>query len=381
MIRVGFFFGFVDQGWLGGLSYFRNLFGALLALPERRVDPVVLIASDRSREVLRDFPPVRIIRSGAFGSGSKWAKLQAATNRFFKRDLVIEALLRRHRIAMLSHSNPLAGGIIPTISWIPDFQHIHLPEFFSAEEVSARRRAHAAMAAAADRVVLSSRDAQQDFCRLYPQWANKARVLPFVAEVPDPASLPSRADLAHRYGIAGPYFLTANQFWMHKNHRLILDALRVLKARGCSMPVLASGNAHDHRAPGFYDELMRYAEANGVLDDFRVLGVIPRGDLLGLMRNAVAVLNPSRFEGWNTSIEEAKTLGVRVIASDIPVHREQAPPGALYVHPDKPEDLAVAMSKLWVDRDRLPPVGVADFPERRRAFARAYEAIVKELAG
>lgn len=379
MIRVGFRFGFVDDGWLGGLNYFRNLFGAVLALPDRRIDPVVLIASDRSREVLRDFPPVRIVQSDAFGSGSKWARLQGATHRLFKRDLVIETLLRRHRISVLSHSDRPAGCSIPTISWIPDFQHIHLPEFFSAEEVAARKRGHAMVAAAADRVVLSSRDAQQDFCRLFPQWADKARILPFVAEVPDLASLPNRVDLTRRHGITGPYFLVANQFWKHKNHRLIIDALRMLRAQGRPLPVLATGNAHDHRAPGFYAELMEYAAANGVLDDFRVLGVVARNDLLGLMRDAVAILNPSRFEGWNTSIEEAKTLGIRVIASDIPVHREQAPPDALYVHPDKPEELATAMWTVWMARDHQSLASIADFPMRQRAFARAYETIVMEL--
>lgn len=379
MIRVGFLFDFVDHGWLGGLNYYRNLFSAVLALPDRRIDPVVLIASDCSREVLGDFPPVSIVQSRAFGNGSKWARLLAVTHRVFKRDLVVQILLRRHRISVLSHTNPLTGSGIQTISWIPDFQHVHLPEFFSAEEVAARKQTYAAVAAAADRVILSSRDAQQDFRRLYPQWADKARVLPFVAEVPDPKALPNRFDLAHRYGISGPYFLVANQFWMHKNHRLILDALSVLRTQGRPVPVLATGKAYDHRAPKFYAELMAYAAANGLLNDFRALGVVPRGDLQGLMRDAVAILNPSRFEGWNTSIEEAKTLGVRVIASDIPVHREQAAPDSLYVHPDRPEELAAAMSKFWVDRDREPSASAADFAARQRAFARAYEAIVLEL--
>jgi len=67
---------------------------------------------------------------------------------------------------------------------------------------------------------------------------------------------------------------------------------------------------------------------------------------------------PSRFEGWR---------------SDIAVHREQAPPGALYVDPDRPDELAAAMAKLWVERDRPPPAPAEPFEARRNAFARAYE--------
>jgi glycosyltransferase involved in cell wall biosynthesis len=36
-------------------------------------------------------------------------------------------------------------------------------------------------------------------------------------------------------------------------------------------------------------------------------------------------VNPSRFEGWSTTVEEAKAVGTPMLLSDIPVHREQAP--------------------------------------------------------
>ena len=381
MIRVGFTFSLVDEGWLGGLNYFRNLFGAVLALPERKIEPIILVPDDYRPALPNDFPPVAVIRNSIFGFRSKWGRLQWASFRGFKRDLVVEAVLKWHRISVLSHSFRLGfGSRVPAIAWIPDFQHLHLPEFFSAEERAKREAAFATIVESSDRVILSSRDAEHDFRSRYPQSAQKSVVLPFVAAVGDEASVPTRETLENRYGLAGPYFLVANQFWAHKNHRLIIDALRLLKAQRTAVPVLATGGTHDYRWPLFFSDLMRHAEAQGVLDCFKVLGVLPRGDVLGLMRHAVALLNPSRFEGWNTSIEEAKALGVRVIASDIAVHREQAPPGALYVHPDRPEELAMAMSRLWAERDHHPPAPSAQsLAERRQAFARAYQKIVLEV--
>ncbi len=44
---------------------------------------------------------------------------------------------------------------------------------------------------------------------------------------------------------------------------------------------------------------------------------------MALLRGAAAVLQPSRFEGWSTIIEDAKSLGKPIVASDIAVHREQ----------------------------------------------------------
>jgi glycosyltransferase involved in cell wall biosynthesis len=383
VIRVGFTFSFVDDGWLGGLNYLRSLFSAILALPERQIDPVILMANDQGRALLDDFPPLTIVRNSIFGARSKWAHLQWAAYRCFERDLVLDAILKWYGISVLSHSYRIGFGAgVPAIAWIPDFQHVHLPEFFSPEEIDARDKHNAALVGAADRVLLSSRCAQKDFQGLYPKLGYKSRVLPFVADVPEDSAVPDRAVLGQRYGLSGPYFLVANQFWAHKNHKLIIDALHILKSQGMAVRVLATGKSFDHRWPGFFDELMGYAGALGVLDCFRVLGVVPRNDLIGLMKNAAAILSPSRFEGWATSIEEAKTLGVRVIASDIPVHREQAPPGGLYVDPDEPEDLAAAVQKVLTGHGRLPPTVMAQsLIERRQAFAIAYQEVVLELCG
>src|SRR5690348_6270613 len=104
MIRVGFTVGFSDRGWLGGLYYFRNLFSAILALPERRIDPVLLVGDDEPCQILKDFPPVTLIRNSAFGAHSRWARLQWVSHHCLKRDVVVDAILRWHRVAVLSHS-------------------------------------------------------------------------------------------------------------------------------------------------------------------------------------------------------------------------------------------------------------------------------------
>jgi hypothetical protein len=45
-------------------------------------------------------------------------------------------------------------------------------------------------------------------------------------------------------------------------------------------------------------------------------------------------------------VEDAKNLGKAVIASDIPVHREQLENSGHYFHPDKPEQLAELMNVI-----------------------------------
>ena len=73
---------------------------------------------------------------------------------------------------------------------------------------------------------------------------------------------------------------------------------------------------------------------------FRILGVVPYPELISLVYHSIAIINPSLFEGWSTTVEEAKSLGKTLILSDLNVHREQNPQRAVYFNPDSPERLA-----------------------------------------
>ena len=44
---------------------------------------------------------------------------------------------------------------------------------------------------------------------------------------------------------------------------------------------------------------------------------------MSLTYNCKLFINPSFFEGWSTTVEEAKALGSKIILSNIPVHIEQ----------------------------------------------------------
>jgi glycosyltransferase involved in cell wall biosynthesis len=58
------------------------------------------------------------------------------------------------------------------------------------------------------------------------------------------------------------------------------------------------------------------------------------------------VLNPSLFEGWSTTVEEARSLGVPLILSDLAVHREQAGTEAVYFDRYSGAALAAVLSKF-----------------------------------
>jgi glycosyltransferase involved in cell wall biosynthesis len=383
VIRVAFEYPSQGAGWTGGLNYLRNLFAALEAAPDLGIRP--LVAAGRRTELAPELGGAEVLRTPLLDPRDPRRVLRLAWRRATGADPALDRLLRREGVAVLSHSGHLgARARVPSITWIADFQHRHLPALFGATERRLRDAAISAFCRYSRRVLVSSETARADLERWFPRWREKVRVLRFVDCSAGVARPIPRAELEARYGFRGPFLLLPNQFWAHKNHRLVLEALERLRREGRAVLVIATGNTRDYRNPAFFDELMALRSRHGVESSFRVLGLVPYADLAALMRHAVALLNPSRFEGWSTVVEEARSMGKKVLLSDIPVHREQAPERGLYFDPDDAAALAGAMWEAWSgadpEEDRQAEARArAGLEPRRRAFAETYARIVREV--
>jgi glycosyltransferase involved in cell wall biosynthesis len=381
--RVGFVLS--PDDWLGGRNYLRNLFAALCTLPDNPITPVIF-TGNRQDNASADFPQIEVVRTSVLDRKSAAWYAQKLIARAIGRDLVLQRLLEKHGVSVLSHSFHLEGKLaVKTLGWIPDFQHIHLPKFFSLDESRLRDRVFMQLSVACTGVIVSSECARADFCAFSPKYAPKAELLRFVASPVALSHAPALDQLRRQYDFDGPYFLLPNQFWAHKNHRVVITALQILKRREQPLLVLATGSSVDLRNPSFFPSLMQYAAECDVLDCFRVLGKIPYDHLVGLMQHATAFINPSSFEGWSTSVEEAKSMGKQILLSDIPVHREQAPERGFYFPAEDPEALADSMQAAYDGYDTKHDIALQDaararFPERQQKFAGAYWDIIKRLS-
>ena len=384
MIRVGFVIDF-DENWLGGVNYFRNLINAIYQLENRDLEIVIFTGKKTSQKIFEGFPPsVEIIRSSIFDRMSLLWIIRKLLHRLFSRSDLTELLLSKFNIDVLSHSSHLGKrSKIPAIGWIPDFQHLHLPSFFTAKELYSRNDEFGKLCKYCSKLILSSYSALDDLAGFDSNAVNKAAVLQFCID-PDNLKLDLReqGELEELYQFSGKYFLLPNQFWAHKNHKLVIEALSYLKSRGDKVLVLATGNINDYRQPHHYEQLVQMIKDLDVEDSFKVLGLIPLSDLVALMKNAAGVINPSLFEGWSTTVEEAKLMGKNILLSDISVHREQNPLNSYYFHTSEPLALASNLKKVWINDMGEPPSFEYLYQTAKKnylAFADNYQKIVFEV--
>ena len=102
--------------------------------------------------------------------------------------------------------------------------------------------------------------------------------------------------------------------------------------------MVCTGRMSDQRNPGYIEELKDYL-IKEKLDDILLLGLIDRKEQLCLLKNSYAVVQPSLFEGWNTTVEDCKALDKFVFLSDLPVHREQMNKNVCFFDPYNEDDL------------------------------------------
>lgn len=364
-LRIGLVL-FGSRGWMGGDEYIRNLVFALRSLPREAQDAFELFllsyASDRDavRPVEAQVEKVYSLRE-ELGSAAPWTRACSAAVgwAFGIPQYQLDRFLKKNRFDFVY---PYSGaGRWPAFrnfaSWIPDFQHKHLPQYFTKQEIDARDRNHLKASQGAPAVVMSSRNAEQDFRAFYPELAHKARLLTFRSVPQASWYAPDPAAIQRKYNLPDKFFIVSNQFWQHKNHPTVFNALKLLKDRGVHPVVVCTGHIYDRRLPEYADTILRTIHALDIGQQVYLLGLIPKLDQIQLLRRSIAVIQPSLFEGWSTVVEEARSLGKPALLSDFPVHLEQDPPGSRFFERLSPESLADLMSDTWKNLSPGPDLG------------------------
>lgn len=334
-----------NENWIGGTYYIENLVSAFKSLKENE-QPIVGIFTNEKKyfEKLQSTTGYdNLFHITPF----HYSLIERGLNKIWQwifRKKLIDKLASNSNFDLvypIIGDNPSFHSVKNKVHWIPDFQANHLPDFFSEEQIE-KRNSQNFRASLAKKIVFSSQDALKDFRFLFPKSVAQTYVVNFAVTLPEIVNI-NFNHLKEKYHLDDiPYFICSNQFWIHKNHMLLLEAMTILKNQDLEIRfiLLFTGKMHDPRAPDYCNELLTYIEKNNLNEYCRFLGFIPREDQLVLMQNSMAIIQPSLFEGWSTVVEDAKALSQPILLSDIAVHREQINKGAIFFNPYLANELA-----------------------------------------
>jgi len=371
--------------WTGGYNYLRNLLTALSKSQMNRVTSVLFVGQDVPEAEVIDFfsiPNVKVVRTPILNFSRKHELLIRSL--VFGRDVYLAELFRKHCIDVVFEAAQYFGWRldVPAIAWMPDFQHRIFPELFSKFMWWKREFGFQAQVLSGRTIMLSSNDARNDCERYYPSTKGRTSTVHFAVDVSSPIFYEEARGLADSYGLPEHFFFLPNQFWKHKNHKLVLDALSILKQRGKKIVVVCSGAQEDPRDPSYFPDFLRKIEENRLSDNILLLGLVPYSHLIMLMRASSALLNPSLFEGWSTTVEEARAIGTPMVLSDLSVHREQMGHSAIYFDRRSADSLANALEGFVpMDREARSQY-VADAKKNARerfvSFARDFTILAEQ---
>lgn len=267
------------------------------------------------------------------------------------------------------------------IMWIPDLQHIHYPEFFPGRELETRDNAYRYLAEKHVKMILSSQSVMKDYELTYPHYTKNVFVVPFVSAIKESLINDNRVDeCQHKYHIAGKYFMVANQYWKHKNHKVVFEAIHLIKEQyGIDIRIVSTGLMQDVRNDNYINELKEMIEKYDLTNNILQLGLISREDQIQIMKGALAVVQPSLFEGWGTVVEDAKTLQKRIVLSDIDVHKEQANADCVFFERNNAKQLADILLEIWKEKKQYVSKANYNYKEQAAEYGKLfYEALIHE---
>lgn len=235
---------------------------------------------------------------------------------------------------------------IPTVIPIFDLMHRYRRDIREvAEKYNDRERLYTYQCRHAKLILVDSEIGKQHVIECYGNIADnlydKIRVLPFIPPdyIYEKKSKPcGAADEFQKF------FFYPAQFWTHKNHGRLLEAVKLLKERGLLVNFIFVGSEQNNERT-VASQIAEY----GLSEQIKILGYVSNEEMVYLYQHARALIMPTLLGPTNIPQLEAFELGCPVATSRIYAIPEQVGDAALLFDPESVEEIADTMERLWTD--------------------------------
>ncbi|MBU6177340.1 MAG: glycosyltransferase family 4 protein, partial [Bacteroidetes bacterium] len=204
----------------------------------------------------------------------------------------------------------------------------------------------------ADRVIAISEQTKQDLIEFYQADPSKIRVCyqscnPAFANTIDETE---KKRIQKKYNLPAHYLLSVGSIIERKNLLAICQAIAMQK-KGERQPLVVIGEGGEYKK-----RVKSFIHQNGLTQEVIFLSEQPVNkkdpsfltaiDLPAIYQQASALLYPSTFEGFGIPVLEGLFSGIPVVTSNLSCLPEAGGPGAFYVDPYKPEQIAAQLDLI-----------------------------------
>lgn len=332
----------------GGFQYEIALAMELNRINQHRVYFFVL--NEKSREILGNYGIESILIESSF-----WHKITRYINRqswFYRLSEKLrlisffEKTIEKYDIDLVYFTSPsglaldlIRHNYVITVWDLCHRDHPEFPEVNFYRQFEIREQLYTNVLKKAVAVITDNEITREKLSSWYGVDKNRIHIIPF--PIPVQSRPNRRIDVRAKYSIEGDYIYYPAQFWPHKNHVYILEAIKILKQKEIELTAVFSGSDK-----GNLHYVMQYAKQIGVSEQVKFIGFVPPEEIYSLYENALALVMPTYFGPTNLPPLEAFAIGVPVIYSNLEDMKEQVGDSALLCDLKSPNSLAENLIKL-----------------------------------
>ncbi len=309
-----------EYDWNGGINYFNNLINLL---DSNKFEINIIIGFKTIIKKNKFDKKFKFIKSKLCDPRSLSWFIRKIFFKVFKKDYFLIKFLEKNKFKFLTHSVSLGNQKkISVVNWIPDLQPFFLNKNFKKKEISKHYNQFLDFYKFSDTLIFSSNTEKKKFKKIFKiKDDNKIKVFNNIPSLINEKKIISKKKLFKKFNINKNFFFIPNQFWKHKNHILLFKSIKSLKLKNTQF--IFSGQMDDYRDLNYIDILKTFIKENDLNNFIKILGNINYSEVVSLIIHSKALINPSNYEGWSTSVEEAKIYKKNLILSDIDTHLEQ----------------------------------------------------------
>ena len=268
--------------------------------------------------------------------------------RFLSSKNHIERFLTKNRIELVyfTSQSTLAKYLEVTnyIYTLFDLCHRDQPEFPEVSDYRVfqkRERAFIRDLPRAISVLVDSDIGKDNVISHYGLKADRVHVYPFKPSIS--IKDPKKINIKEKYSLNCDYIFYPAQFWPHKNHIYILEALKHLRdTTGVTIGAIFAGGDK-----GNLQHIRQSALEMKISDSVVFAGYVENDEIPSLYSQAFALVMPTYFGPTNLPPLEAFSLGVPVLYSDLPGLREQVADAAMLLDLTSPQSLSSHLFSLY----------------------------------